>query len=80
MEYLRKPLGISNKHIGYVYLVDENLRIRWAGGGDAKDEESEGLKRCTKVLLDRMEKTKEEEAQAKEEKKLAREEKRKAKA
>jgi ATPase complex subunit ATP10 len=54
MEYLRNPLGIANKHIGYVYLVDENLRLRWAGGGDAMAEEAEGLERCAKVLLDRL--------------------------
>lgn len=71
MEYLRKPLGIANKHIGYVYLVDENLKVRWAGGGDAKEEEVQGLERCTKVLLDRIDKAKEEKRLAREEKKAA---------
>lgn len=73
MEYLRGPLGVANKHIGYVYLVDENLKVRWAGGGDAMEEEVLGLERCTKVLLDRIDR-------AKEEKKLAREETKAAKA
>ncbi|EJC99371.1 uncharacterized protein FOMMEDRAFT_94188, partial [Fomitiporia mediterranea MF3/22] len=57
MEYLREPLGMNNKHIGFVYLVDENLKVRWAGGGLAVPQESESLMRCTKVLLERMEKT-----------------------
>lgn len=56
MEYVREPLGMNNKHIGFVYLVDPNLRIRWAGGGLAQPEESDSLLRCTKVLLDRMKK------------------------
>ncbi|TFK49184.1 hypothetical protein OE88DRAFT_1663625 [Heliocybe sulcata] len=58
MEYQREAIGLDNKHIGYVYLVDENLKIRWAGGGDAKVEESEALLRCTKVLLERLQQKK----------------------
>lgn len=56
MEYVREPLGMNNKHIGFVYLVDPNLRIRWAGGGLGLPEESDSLQRCVKVLLDRMKK------------------------
>ncbi|CAE6429118.1 unnamed protein product [Rhizoctonia solani] len=54
MEYLRAPLGMENKHIGYTYLVDENLKIRWAGCAFARPEESEALANCTRVLLDRL--------------------------
>ena len=57
LEYLREPLGMNNKHIGFVYLLDANLKVRWAGGGLALPSETESLKRCTKVLLDRMEKS-----------------------
>ncbi|KAI0278078.1 ATP10 protein-domain-containing protein [Russula aff. rugulosa BPL654] len=53
MEYVREPLGMTNSRIGYVYLVDENLKIRWAACADAKDEEEEALIRCTGVLLNR---------------------------
>ena len=53
MEYLREPLGMDNKHIGYVYLLDPNLRVRWAGCGFARGEETEALKNCVRVLLDR---------------------------
>jgi len=54
MEYLREPLGLTNKHVGFVYLLDENLRIRWAGCGFARPEEQESLVKCTGVLLKRL--------------------------
>lgn len=53
MEYLRVPLGMENKHIGYTYLIDENLKVRWAGCGFARPEESEALENCTRILLER---------------------------
>ncbi|KAF8587188.1 hypothetical protein K439DRAFT_1630891 [Ramaria rubella] len=56
MEYLREPMGMTNKHVGYVYLVDEKCRIRWAGCGFAAEEEPESLRICTRVLLQRLEK------------------------
>ena len=43
-----------NKHIGYVYLLDSELRVRWAGCGLAAEGESEALANCTRVLLDRL--------------------------
>ncbi|KDQ13412.1 hypothetical protein BOTBODRAFT_33717 [Botryobasidium botryosum FD-172 SS1] len=54
LEYLREPLGMENKHIGYVYLVDSDLRVRWAGCGFAAEGESEALANCTRVLVDRL--------------------------
>ncbi|PIL23340.1 hypothetical protein GSI_14651 [Ganoderma sinense ZZ0214-1] len=59
MEYLREPLGIGNKHVGYVYLVDTNKKIRWAACADPKSEEVAALATCTKVLLDRLAKQQE---------------------
>ncbi|OJA08408.1 hypothetical protein AZE42_00994 [Rhizopogon vesiculosus] len=56
MEFLRDQLGMMNKHVGYVYLVDSNLKVRWAGCADAKVEETDALERCTGVLLNRLEK------------------------
>ncbi|KZP18123.1 hypothetical protein FIBSPDRAFT_829636 [Athelia psychrophila] len=56
MEYVREPLGLVNKHVGYVYLLDENLKVRWAGCADAKPEEARALESCTSVLLDRLQK------------------------
>lgn len=57
LEYVRESLGMVNKHIGYVYLVDENLKIRWAGCGDAKLEEADALRTSVGVLLNRLRKT-----------------------
>lgn len=45
-----------NKHVGYVYLVDEMCRVRWAGCADAKEEEAKALENCAGVLLERLEK------------------------
>ncbi|KAI0642756.1 ATP10 protein-domain-containing protein [Trametes meyenii] len=59
MEYLREPLGIANRHVGYVYLVDPKLKIRWAACADPKAEEIAALRTCTSVLLDRSSKEKE---------------------
>lgn len=51
--YIRDDLGMSNKHIGYVYLVDQACRVRWASCADPKLEEIEALTACTSVLLKR---------------------------
>ncbi|WVF72652.1 hypothetical protein IAT40_007470 [Kwoniella sp. CBS 6097] len=51
---LKQPLGIENKLLGYIYLVDPNLKIRWAGCGQATREEAQALRRATAVLLGRM--------------------------
>lgn len=45
---------MTNSRIGYVYLVDENLKIRWAACADAKPEEEEALIRCVGVLFNRI--------------------------
>ncbi|PPQ86619.1 hypothetical protein CVT25_006803 [Psilocybe cyanescens] len=55
MEYLRDPLGMTNSKVGYVYLIDENLKIRWGGSADATLEEAQSLESCTGVLLKRLE-------------------------
>ena len=57
MEYVRERLGMVNKHIGYVYLLDEHLKIRWAACGEAQLEEKEALRTSVGVLLNRLEKT-----------------------
>ena len=50
---MREPLGMTNSRIGYVYLVDENVKIRWAACAHAKEEEEDALIRCAGVLLKR---------------------------
>ncbi|KAF5357196.1 hypothetical protein D9756_006596 [Leucocoprinus leucothites] len=58
MEYVRDALGMTNSRVGYVYLIDENLKIRWGGCADATDEEALSLESCTGVLLKRLERKK----------------------
>lgn len=51
---MREAMGILNKSVGYVYLVDGACRIRWAGSGVAEGEEGsylvDGLKRLIEQL------------------------------
>jgi len=61
MDYLRDDLGMTNKHVAYVYLVDEQCRIRWAGCADPMPEEVEALRVCTGVLLNRRSKGKQQQ-------------------
>ncbi|KAJ4470550.1 ATP10 protein-domain-containing protein [Lentinula edodes] len=60
LEYQRDAIGLTNDRVGYVYLIDENLRIRWAGCADATAEEAHALEVCTDMLLVRLEKRKKE--------------------
>lgn len=54
LEYLREPMGMTNKHVGYVFLVDWEARIRWAGCSWATVDEEEALRKCTHVLVKRL--------------------------
>ena len=51
---MREAMGILNKSVGYVYLVDAACRIRWAGSGVAEGDERthivNGLKRLVEQL------------------------------
>lgn len=49
---VRQDMGMVNAKIGYVYLVDEKCKIRWAGSGDAGEGEREGLSGCVRRLVD----------------------------
>ena len=52
------PLGIENQLLGYVFLIDDNAKIRWAGCGPATEKEAQDLRTATAVLMRRvMEKT-----------------------
>ncbi|KAJ5152042.1 hypothetical protein N7492_010337 [Penicillium capsulatum] len=50
-EQLKEAIGIMNKAVGYVYLVDADCRIRWAGSGNAQPEELENLNTALKRLI-----------------------------
>jgi len=64
LEYVRDPLGMTNSKVGYVYLIDENLKIRWGGCADATLKEAQSLESCTGVLLKRLEETQNEKPKA----------------
>lgn len=36
---VRKYLDMTNQYIGYVFLLDENCKIRWTAHGEATAEE-----------------------------------------
>lgn len=44
---------MENKLLGYVFLVDENAKIRWAGCATAQPKEVEDLRRAAAVLIRR---------------------------
>lgn len=52
---IREGVGMLNGKVGYVYLVDGEGRIRWAGSGDAVEGEREGLVKGVRFLLGEME-------------------------
>jgi len=51
-EEIRDAVGLLNSKVGYVYLLDGDCRIRWAGSGIAEGDEKEGLVKATKRLID----------------------------
>ncbi|KAL4796369.1 ATP10 protein-domain-containing protein [Aspergillus venezuelensis] len=48
---LKQAIGMMNNKVGYVYLLDENCRIRWAGSGPARPEELEALNNGVRKLV-----------------------------
>lgn len=44
-ERIRETIGLLNGRVGYVYLVDQNCKIRWAGSGNAEGTEMEDMNR-----------------------------------
>ncbi len=51
-EDIRDRIGLLNGKVGYVYLVDGDCKIRWAGSGRAEPAEKESLKKCVSRLVD----------------------------
>ncbi|KAI5800091.1 ATP10 protein-domain-containing protein [Geopyxis carbonaria] len=50
-EDIRHSMGYWNSKVGYVYLVDWNCRIRWAGSGNAEPDERAALVRGVNKLV-----------------------------
>ncbi|KAL1882736.1 hypothetical protein VTK73DRAFT_1256 [Phialemonium thermophilum] len=51
---IRESIGLLNSKVGYVYLVDEHCRIRWAGSGPSEPEERAGLVKGVQRLVSEM--------------------------
>ena len=58
-------IGMVNRKIGYVYLVDERCRIRWVGSGEAVHGEKEGLVGGVRRLLEAAKRMKSTEGKSK---------------
>ncbi|KAI1458989.1 ATP10 protein-domain-containing protein [Annulohypoxylon moriforme] len=56
---IRESIGLLNKSVGYVYLLDSQCRIRWAGSGPSEADEREGLANGIQRLLAEEKKLKE---------------------
>jgi ATPase complex subunit ATP10 len=48
---LKESIGLLNSKVGYVYLLDRECRIRWAGSGYSEDHERAGLVKGLQRLL-----------------------------
>lgn len=46
-----EEIGLLNSRVGYVYLVDEDCKIRWAGCADGNDAEKEALAKGAERLV-----------------------------
>lgn len=53
---IRESIGYLNSKVGYVYLVDGDCKIRWAGSGPAGPGEVESLTKGLTKLVDEMKK------------------------
>lgn len=51
-EDVRDAMGLLNSQVGYVYLVDAQCRIRWAGSGHAWEGESKHLNAGVRRLIE----------------------------
>ncbi|PGH02545.1 hypothetical protein GX51_04571 [Blastomyces parvus] len=49
---LREQIGMMNSKVGYVYLLDQECRIRWAGSSIAEDGELDSLNNGLRKLVD----------------------------
>ncbi|KAF2266756.1 hypothetical protein CC78DRAFT_106750 [Lojkania enalia] len=51
-DLIRETIGLLNARVGYIYLVDQDCKIRWAGAGDAEGMEKEHLTKGLKRLIE----------------------------
>ncbi|ERT03160.1 hypothetical protein HMPREF1624_01465 [Sporothrix schenckii ATCC 58251] len=48
---IRENIGLLNSKVGYIYLLDQQCRIRWAGSGSSQPEERQSLAKGVQRLL-----------------------------
>ena len=61
---IRESIGLLNRKIGYIYLVDQRCKIRWAASADAWDGERENMTKCfRKMVMDAAEAKSEQDQQ-----------------
>ncbi|CAN8098946.1 unnamed protein product [Discula destructiva] len=53
---IRESIGLLNSKVGYVYLVDGDCKIRWAGSGLAEPQEVQSLTKGMATLMSEMDK------------------------
>ncbi|KAF2706723.1 hypothetical protein K504DRAFT_459132 [Pleomassaria siparia CBS 279.74] len=51
-DLIRETIGLLNGRVGYIYLVDKQCKIRWAGSGNAEGTEKEDLTKGLQRLID----------------------------
>lgn len=51
-EQIREMIGLLNSRVGYVYLLDEQCKIRWAGSADAEGTEKEDMNKGLQKLIE----------------------------
>ncbi|KAI9674773.1 MAG: Mitochondrial ATPase complex subunit atp10 [Caeruleum heppii] len=61
-EEIRDAIGLLNSKVGYVYLVDGQCRIRWAGSGNAEGGERQGLVKGVRRLVEEQRRAREKPA------------------
>jgi ATPase complex subunit ATP10 len=49
---LKEAIGLLNTKVGYIYVLDGQCRIRWAGSGNSSVEENDGLVRAVRRLIE----------------------------
>lgn len=50
-ETIRESLAIMNQRVGYVYLLDSQCKVRWAGSARADDKEKDSLVKGLRRLI-----------------------------
>jgi len=50
-DVMREHIGLFNSKVGYVYLVDPEWRIRWAGSGPSDEQERSSLARGLRKVV-----------------------------